>query len=781
MAGYLPPIEDLPIFDESVFRAGDAPLTYNEALKKFLRYPNAQGKEFLQEIEVDGTSVFNENIVVNNNSSITSNGDPFVTSITPSLISTTETAGFGDPLDTIIQPNNMIMHNGNANNQTNTVTASSVYIVNADTASTTEMSALGLTVVDTNTNETVLIHPNQIELLTTGVGTSLSLTSETISNVANIQNLKSEVTQYLDIKSGLDIAGNTWQGEIYMQKQNVSISTNNTSQIVNLQDGGVFGGYTVTPGTWDYQNGTLPADNWSLLPNGSVNIGQQITFRDVVNGTTADIIKSLNDLSINGTTNSDNISFHIGTKTALRLGFGNSTFDNNVTNVNANWNINNTSGQGSFVNLVASGTQPGSGDNSTAVPTTSWVQSRITTLLGSANFWSGGSQTFSTGANIPAGANLNFIGAGNTQARISPATTPQNNLQINLQAGTTAEPLYLNNPGGVFTGTAINVGTAFGYSTGSSLFQNMTGATAPLGFTFSSMTSTVANKILGIIPYTQPASNDNSQNLATTAWVQTMTSPLLSLNNTWTGTNNFTNTTTVGTLKFGALGTSPSIVANSSEILASVSSQGTFRINVTTSNASIPTANANNGISFAFNASGGGGESVIVNYANFGTGGFDFYTVNSTTNGAKIATISPTEPALNDATTKLATTKWSTDALAPIVASLSTTRVVAVSVPNYTYTTNCNNLYNAYQNFGIVDAGSTNIINWIFINGVVNTTYKIFLTIGAGGVLANKPTGVLGNLLSNLAGTTNLVAGSKWVIQTTFDGTTYYMNWTNYT
>ena len=63
MASYLPPTQDLPIFDESVFRAGDEALTYNEALKKFLRYPNAQGKEFLQEIEVNGTSTFNENAI----------------------------------------------------------------------------------------------------------------------------------------------------------------------------------------------------------------------------------------------------------------------------------------------------------------------------------------------------------------------------------------------------------------------------------------------------------------------------------------------------------------------------------------------------------------------------------------------------------------------------------------------------------------------------------------------------------------------------------------------
>ena len=60
MAVYSPPTEDLPIFDSTVFLTGDEPLTYNEAKKKFLRYPNAQGTENLQAIVVNGTSQFNQ-------------------------------------------------------------------------------------------------------------------------------------------------------------------------------------------------------------------------------------------------------------------------------------------------------------------------------------------------------------------------------------------------------------------------------------------------------------------------------------------------------------------------------------------------------------------------------------------------------------------------------------------------------------------------------------------------------------------------------------------------
>ncbi len=63
MSDYSPPTEDLPIFDVNVFNSGDEPLTYNQAKKKFLRYPTAQGKETLQAVDVNGIATFKDNIV----------------------------------------------------------------------------------------------------------------------------------------------------------------------------------------------------------------------------------------------------------------------------------------------------------------------------------------------------------------------------------------------------------------------------------------------------------------------------------------------------------------------------------------------------------------------------------------------------------------------------------------------------------------------------------------------------------------------------------------------
>jgi len=60
MAAYPPPTLDLPIFDDSVFTsANNVPLTITTASQFFLRYPNAQGTEYLQDTYIDGLATFN--------------------------------------------------------------------------------------------------------------------------------------------------------------------------------------------------------------------------------------------------------------------------------------------------------------------------------------------------------------------------------------------------------------------------------------------------------------------------------------------------------------------------------------------------------------------------------------------------------------------------------------------------------------------------------------------------------------------------------------------------
>ena len=55
MADYDPPIENLPIFDSLVFKTGDEFITQRQGDKRYLRYPNAQGTENLQTVNISGT------------------------------------------------------------------------------------------------------------------------------------------------------------------------------------------------------------------------------------------------------------------------------------------------------------------------------------------------------------------------------------------------------------------------------------------------------------------------------------------------------------------------------------------------------------------------------------------------------------------------------------------------------------------------------------------------------------------------------------------------------
>ena len=62
MADYTPPTENLPIFDKLLFSSGEEYITQNDADKRYLRYPNAQGKENLQSILVGGVADFTDDV-----------------------------------------------------------------------------------------------------------------------------------------------------------------------------------------------------------------------------------------------------------------------------------------------------------------------------------------------------------------------------------------------------------------------------------------------------------------------------------------------------------------------------------------------------------------------------------------------------------------------------------------------------------------------------------------------------------------------------------------------
>lgn len=59
MSSYAPPVENVAIFDTINFTSGEQTLTQNQADKRYLRFPNAQGTENLQAVNVNGLATFN--------------------------------------------------------------------------------------------------------------------------------------------------------------------------------------------------------------------------------------------------------------------------------------------------------------------------------------------------------------------------------------------------------------------------------------------------------------------------------------------------------------------------------------------------------------------------------------------------------------------------------------------------------------------------------------------------------------------------------------------------
>jgi len=131
MASYLPPTEELPIFDNSVFQSNDAPLTFSQATTEFLRFPTAQG-----------TETFNNPSI---NRKIT---------IQPSSIESRDTQNDpgGDPIYTLISPNSISMQNGNGNHQTSSISSTSVYLINEDIGPIVDINVSAGAVTATNWN-----------------------------------------------------------------------------------------------------------------------------------------------------------------------------------------------------------------------------------------------------------------------------------------------------------------------------------------------------------------------------------------------------------------------------------------------------------------------------------------------------------------------------------------------------------------------------------------------------------------------------------------------------
>lgn len=124
MASYLPPTEELPIFDNSVFQSNDENITFSQATTEFLRFPTAQGTETFND------PVAQKSII-----------------ITPSQLSVNDNSNgpFGDPIFTHIIPNGIYLQNGNASNQQLAMNATIIQMDHADIGANISMGSGAVT------------------------------------------------------------------------------------------------------------------------------------------------------------------------------------------------------------------------------------------------------------------------------------------------------------------------------------------------------------------------------------------------------------------------------------------------------------------------------------------------------------------------------------------------------------------------------------------------------------------------------------------------------------
>ena len=208
-------------------------------------------------------------------------------------------------------------------------------------------------------------------------------------------------------------------------------------------------------------------------------------------------------------------------------------------NINASGSL--TSSTANFTSTTpptSTQTIPSSQDSSTVMPTTKWVQSAISRLLGLSNTWTS-TNTFN---NIKFADNSiqssAYTGAGATAVGTwSNATiTLDANGKITAISSGSTSPWEKNgtniyyNSGNVCIGTSTpsTPSTALTVIGSVSVSSTLTAGTA----SFTSTTPPTSSQTI-------PSSQDSSTVIPTTAWVQSAVSRLLGLSNTWTSTNTF--------------------------------------------------------------------------------------------------------------------------------------------------------------------------------------------------------------------------------------------------
>lgn len=264
---------------------------------------------------------------------------------------------------------------------------------------------------------------------------------------------------------------------------------------------------------------TSKQTNFLTLANTWTN---QNTFSRAAGLTNIRLLDSTNSTQFTGSVGNNQVNF-IMSNNDSKIYFNTNTpagVQTNTLLINSTTTILTTTNP-----LVQTATMPPSSDSSTYTPTTAWVQGVLTfniaSLLNANNTW-GGTNNFNLQLNANGGIVLN-LPSGQSAIQIIDATSLNSNtLSVN---GVAAR--YIQN----------GVSSVHNFFVRDSLNVQATAAS------FSKALVTFNSDIISWSG-TDPAVTDATAKLATTRFVNSKQTDFLTLNNTWTGSNQFNNQVT---------------------------------------------------------------------------------------------------------------------------------------------------------------------------------------------------------------------------------------------
>lgn len=266
MTDYNPPTENLPIFDSSVFLIGDIPLTQNQADKRYLRYPNAQGTENLQAINVNGNATFATGTTITTNQATVNIGSGGAGTV--NLNSPLNVSGFGSVslanADITMSDDSLIIQNGirtlpNTLYSTNIINGANIQYLSDNTQQTSAFTGAGaLAGSYTYTNMTVDTNGKITALSSGSVPPSIPF-APIFANYANYQSGTTGYSQGTTIT-----CGGTWGANDYVMFRitaqinwGISGPYSSWANMATTQGQLIFRPFWTPAGVWAGNSGSL--------------------------------------------------------------------------------------------------------------------------------------------------------------------------------------------------------------------------------------------------------------------------------------------------------------------------------------------------------------------------------------------------------------------------------------------------------------------------------------------------------------------------------------------